>query len=168
MQIYLIGFMGAGKSYLGRKLADYWQQDFYDLDLLLAAKYQRSVGEIFREKGEAGFRREESKLLLAWQKPGIIACGGGVIELEVNREYLKQQTVIWLDAKWPILWQRIKASARPLVLELGESGAKKLYEKRKDLYRSCTDSIIQSSEQTAANLEMLSREMHLICASEKV
>jgi shikimate kinase len=159
MQVYLVGFMGAGKSYLGNILAEKSQLAFFDLDQLMAEKFQQSIAEIFQEKGEAWFRQEESKLLLSWQQPGIIASGGGVIELKKNREFLKQQQVIWLDAEWNILWQRIKDSQRPLVQILGEAGIRKLYEKRKPLYEMVADYQISSASLAAKEIDILSQEI---------
>lgn len=159
MQIYLVGFMGAGKSYLGKILAENWQLDYFDLDQILAEKYQQSITELFLEKGEAWFRQQESKLLLSWQQPGIIASGGGVIELEKNRQFLKEQQVIWLDADWSILWQRIKESLRPLVQTLGQEGVKELYEKRKPLYAMVADYQISSASLAVKEIEILGKEI---------
>lgn len=159
MKIFLIGFMGSGKTTMGRELSRVSNLDFYNLDTILETNFNKSINEIFRLKGEMWFRKQESELLLNWNEEGIISTGGGIIELSENRFYLKQKghIVIWLDLNWEILKERIlndisfSQGIRPLAEKLGEKGLRELYLKRKPLYRE-TASIRLTDNKIDANL----------------
>jgi shikimate kinase len=79
MRIYLIGYMGCGKTTLGRKLAATLKLTFIDLDTFLEEKYFRTIPQIFQEEGEAGFRRKEQNVLheVSTFDDVIVATGGG-------------------------------------------------------------------------------------------
>ncbi len=122
--LVLTGFMGAGKSTVGRLLAARRGHVFLDLDAALEARTGRTIAEIFTTDGETGFRDLETALLiqfadqLADAPPHVIATGGGVLEREVNRAMLERLGLCaWLAAPWPTLHGRIAADAditRPL------------------------------------------------------
>ncbi|MDO9615659.1 MAG: shikimate kinase, partial [Bacteroidota bacterium] len=79
MRIYLIGYMGCGKTTLGRKLAAELSLTFIDLDTFLEEKYFRTIPQIFQEEGEAGFRKKEQNVLheVSAFDDVIVATGGG-------------------------------------------------------------------------------------------
>lgn len=138
-QIFLIGFMGVGKTYLGQKLAERLNLDFHDIDREIEKKAELDVNDIFKLKGEKTFRELESEVLKNWNKPGIISTGGGIIELQENRNIIKTKKTIWLNPSWQIIRSRILNSYRPLILERSEEELYKLWDQRKELYRQCAD-----------------------------
>ncbi len=144
-KIYLVGFMGAGKTFVGKKVAYNLDLPFHDLDNEIEKFAQMSIEEIFLSKGESYFRELESKTLLNSRTiSGIIACGGGIIEKKINREYLKKQTVIWLNPSWEVIYQRIKESNRPLVKKLDYKTLKELFLKREQYYREVASFIVEN------------------------
>lgn len=116
--IFLTGFMGAGKSTVGRRLARRLGYRFADLDQLIVAREGRSIPEIFAAQGEPYFRDCETAVL-AEQKAAectVFATGGGVVGREENRRLMKQTgRVVYLRAGWQTLERRLsRGSGRPL------------------------------------------------------
>ena len=138
-QIFLIGFMGVGKTYLGERLAEELNLDFNDLDREIEKEAELDVNDIFKLKGEKIFREMEAEILKNWNKPGIISTGGGIIELQENRDIIKTKKTIWLNPSWQIIKSRILNSYRPLALERSEDELFKLWDQRKVLYKQCAD-----------------------------
>jgi len=138
-QIFLIGFMGVGKTYLGEKLAERLNLDFSDLDREIEKEAELDVNDIFKLKGEKIFRELEAGILRNWSKPGIISTGGGIIELQENRDIIKTKKTIWLNPSWQIIRSRILNSYRPLALERSENELYELWDQRKVLYKQCAD-----------------------------
>jgi len=149
MQVFLIGFMGVGKTTLGKQLADLYNLPFYDLDDEIEQSAKLSIPNIFAELGEKYFRELESEILLTWEKPGIISCGGGVVELSANRAYFQAQDVILLQTDFSMIWNRIEDSSRPLVKQWGKQGMENLYQVRKPKYQACTELSIDTSKTNA-------------------
>ncbi|MCF7859483.1 MAG: shikimate kinase [Candidatus Cloacimonetes bacterium] len=145
-QIFLIGFMGVGKTYLGEKLANQLEKDFYDVDREIEQHAKLDVNDIFKLKGEKTFREIESKILKNWDKMGIISTGGGIVELPENRKIFQSKKTIWLNPPWQIIKSRLLNSYRPLVLERSEDELYKLWYNRQDLYRECADIEFTKSE----------------------
>ena len=77
----LIGFMGTGKSTVGKLLAATLQTDFYDVDQEIEKANGKSVQDIFSQKGEGYFRQEETRIIkaLSWQQGKVLALGGGAV-----------------------------------------------------------------------------------------
>lgn len=138
-QIFLIGFMGVGKTYLGEKLAERLNLDFSDLDREIEKEAELDVNDIFKLKGEKIFRELEAGILKNWNKPGIISTGGGIVELQENRDIIKTRKTIWLNPSWKVIRSRILNSYRPLVLDRSEEDLYKLWDHRKEFYRECAD-----------------------------
>ena len=115
MQLYLIGFMGAGKSAAARELAQRWGVEQVDLDAAIAARAGRSIAEIFASEGEPTFRELETRELQATRAP-IVACGGGLPLKRANREWMRLHgRSVWLDAPLATLRRRVESAAdRPL------------------------------------------------------
>jgi shikimate kinase len=144
--VVLIGFMGAGKSSVGRALAEEMGWTFEDLDERIERREQRKVPEIFRELGEAEFRRAEHealKELLQGVRAGaerVIALGGGAFVQKRNAELVETREVptVFLDADVNELWRRCRLQAeqegieRPLLGSL--EGFRELYERRRPHY----------------------------------
>lgn len=120
--IYLVGFMGSGKSSVGRALADELGWSFYDLDVEVERQAGRSIPAIFEDEGEAAFRALETEALLKRVEqartgiPQVVALGGGTFTLDHNIELtLSNGVAIWLDAPLTVIEQRIAAEThRPL------------------------------------------------------
>jgi shikimate kinase len=147
--VFLVGFMGAGKSSVGRALSQLLNWDFEDLDDRIERRERRSVAEIFRESGEVQFRRAERDALqniLDDLRGGarVIALGGGAFAQENNATLLQASNVptVFLDAAVEELWQRCsKQSAeagaeRPLLGSQAEF--KKLYQARRKSYKKAS------------------------------
>lgn len=116
--IFLIGMMGAGKSSVGRYLAGIMHCRFIDLDRFIERRNAKSIPEIFRENGEEGFRRRETRaaLELDLQFPAVIAVGGGFPLKEENMQWMKKNgKIIWLRAAAGTIKERIQNEERPLL-----------------------------------------------------
>jgi shikimate kinase len=148
--IFLVGFMGAGKSSVGRALGQRLNWVFEDLDDRIEALEGRTVAEIFRDSGESEFRRAERAALeqvlgeLGGGIARIVALGGGAFVQKENAARLKASSVptIFLDAPVEELWQRCCAQAsaagaeRPLLRTLEQF--RKLHQARRRSYSKAT------------------------------
>ncbi len=124
LRIFLIGFMGCGKTYWGRKLAQKLEIPFFDLDHQIEEGEERTINEIFEGKGEEHFRRLEKEALhLITESHGafVMATGGGTPCFYNNIEYMKKQgIVIWINCPAELLQQRLlqEKDTRPLLKNL--------------------------------------------------
>lgn len=120
--IFLIGYMGCGKSTLGRALARCTDWQFIDLDAYIEGRYHSTIKEIFAQKGESGFRRIESEMLreCADFPDTVIACGGGTPCFYSNMELMNQKGVtVWLTTPLPRLLERLgrNRAKRPILAD---------------------------------------------------
>ena len=143
--IFLVGFMGAGKTTVGRALARRLGYDFFDLDELIAERAGRSVQEIFAELGEAEFRRLENEAIqsCSGMDRAVIALGGGAYVSEENRTSLRNiGKTVWLDCPLEICLERIAGDkTRPLLGDKDEMRG--LLEQRRAAYAQA-DYTVQS------------------------
>jgi len=139
MRVFLTGFMGSGKTTVGRLLSERLDLPFIDLDREIERQAGMSVREIFEAGGEALFRRMEHEALAgAVAEPGaVIATGGGTMTVERNLELLEASGVsVWLDPPFSLIAERIGTLGkedRPLFQD--EAQALELYERRLPIYR---------------------------------
>src|SRR5262245_11414958 len=108
--VVLIGFMGSGKSSIGREIARRLGFRFCDTDSIIRQKYGKSIPEIFSVWGEASFREEEHLVLRELQNTRgiILATGGGIVTQPRNLPLLRQLgVVIWLVADEQTIWWRV-------------------------------------------------------------
>ena len=138
--IFLTGFMGAGKSTVGRLLAELLNMPFVDLDEKIVESERRAITTIFAEEGEDYFRNCETSLLkkLEGSSPSVYATGGGMVVRPVNRESMTRQgQIVYLNASWFTIKKRLQGSVdRPLVEQKKNwDELKRLWEKRQDFYR---------------------------------
>lgn len=146
--IFLIGFMGAGKSTYGRELVETLGWSFADSDNWIEGKSGKSIPEIFEQDGEESFRQWESKALEAAMQHTnvVIATGGGLPVNPVHQEQMRSKgLVVWLNTPWETILGRLQTlKDRPLidisVLDW-ETNLQKLYESRLPFYR-CAHVII--------------------------
>jgi len=149
--IALIGFMGAGKSAVGKALAKAAAMDFVDLDTVIQQKAGRSISRIFSYDGEAAFRRIESQAVseVADRENTVIACGGGVILEQSNVEALRRNAIIvYLPAEPSVLLRRVLDSPekRPLLQVVDPASAMGgLLKRRLPLYEAAADLTIDTS-----------------------
>ncbi|MEQ1619168.1 MAG: shikimate kinase [Terricaulis sp.] len=117
----LVGLMGAGKTTVGRRLAQALGRPFVDADAEIAAAASRSVEEIFAEHGECAFRRGERQVIarLLAGPPHVLATGGGAFMDARTRALLKERAIsIWLKAPLDVLMKRVmRRNDRPLLQE---------------------------------------------------
>jgi shikimate kinase len=123
--IYLLGFMGSGKTYWGGQWARQTGLDFKDLDREIEKKLEASVASVFETKGEPFFRETEAEMLRALPlQPSIIACGGGTPCFHNNLEWMNASgTTIYLKASAAYLFENISAEpyVRPLLKNMNNN-----------------------------------------------
>lgn len=138
--IYLAGFMGAGKTTVGMRLADRLGWTFADVDDDIEQAVEAGIVEIFRDRGEDEFRRIETAALrvrveaIERGRPMVLALGGGAFAQQANFELLENNGVtIWLDCPLDMVKQRVAYAAhRPLARDL--ETLEQLYESRRAAY----------------------------------
>lgn len=166
MKIYVIGFMGAGKTTVGRELARRLDVPFFDLDEMVEAAEGMSIKEIFAEKGEPHFRKRERDLLNSTQflEHAVVATGGGTFTFEDNIQFIKGEGLsVYLSAPFALLRNRIsdKAAERPLFRD--DLATLELYQYRLKYYKMADIAVEMRQDETPAEvaerlLLMLPRE----------
>lgn len=157
--VYLTGFMGAGKSVVGKELARLLRRPFVDLDLSIERAAGSSVASLFARRGEAAFRElERAALLRAAKRPGVVvALGGGTLLDPAHREIVKKGFLVTLSCSRAELVRRLgpQREKRPL-LAGGSLGAKigKLLAERKAAYADA-DCVISTTENSPKDAAML-------------
>ncbi|MGD0446034.1 MAG: shikimate kinase [Edaphobacter sp.] len=152
-RLVLTGFMGAGKSTVGRLLADRLNWQFLDLDAHLEARTGATIPQLFERHGEAHFRRLESSALASalGRDRTVLALGGGTPEELTNRLLLEQTPAtftIFLDAPFPTLFDRcmLQDIARPVLED--PAAAQLRFQKRHPLYRRLANLTLETADQT--------------------
>jgi shikimate kinase len=152
--IYLVGFMGCGKSTVGRALADELGWSFFDIDAEIESGAGSSISEIFDTQGEPIFRVLEASALAKRVKavqsghPQVIALGGGALMRDENFELIANNGVIvWLDAPFELIEKRVAAqSHRPLARDPGK--LRELFDVRSPRY-ALADFRVEAPEEEA-------------------
>lgn len=134
--LVLLGFMGAGKSTVGRRAAELAGTAFVDLDLLIERESGRSIPDIFRTHGEAGFRlREAARLRDSLTAGAIVAVGGGTPMDDASWSLMRERAVtVWLDAPLDELLRRADATSRPMLQGRSAGEVEELYRARARRY----------------------------------
>ena len=138
--VVLVGFMGAGKTRLGREAAALLGRRFVDLDALIERRAGMPIPAIFARRGEPAFRRLEERAVattLAERRPLLVALGGGAVGSPATRALLRSQLVVEIPIDPDTAWARASRSRRPLARD--EGGFRALYETRAPLYREVAD-----------------------------
>ncbi|WP_299226265.1 shikimate kinase [Sulfurihydrogenibium sp.] len=136
--IYLVGFMGSGKSTVGKILAEKLNMNFIDIDKLIEEKEGMKIKDIFEQKGEGYFRELERKQIEAVVKQEglVVSTGGGLGANLDNMNLMKKNgDVVWLDVSLNTVLDRLKNDQdRPLLKQPTEK-IRQLFEERKNVYR---------------------------------
>ena len=137
----IVGYMGSGKSTLGRLLARALCLEFVDLDRAVVKKAGKGIPEIFAEQGEKHFRDLEHEALrdaLRGKSPTLVACGGGVVVSPENRYLLGDVTTVFLREDTGVLYARTRGTGRPLRATSREEFDRR-YTERLPFYRGVAD-----------------------------
>ena len=144
MNVALCGFMGAGKTVVGKELAKVMGRKFVDTDEMIEAETGVSIPAIFASRGEEHFRDLEFEICkkAAALKNAVISTGGGAMTFERNVEAIKKGAkVVFLDASFDVICDRVgDASSRPLFKN--RENAKALYDERREKYIAAADYVI--------------------------
>lgn len=135
--IYLCGFMGCGKSHIGRRLSKRLNMPLVDLDEYIVKKEKRSIPEIFDQSGEPYFRQLEADCLKELEEGYIVATGGGTLINENTAKYANEHGItVFLDAIFPVCYGRIKNDPnRPLVVNNTKEQLEDIFNTRREIYR---------------------------------
>jgi shikimate kinase len=167
-KIFLIGFMGSGKTHWGRMLSEKLQLPFFDLDYVITQTEKKSISDIFTEKGEEYFRYKEKEVLeelVNDHQKFILSCGGGTPCFFNNILFMKKEgKVIWLNTSVDILKERLlkERMSRPMIRAIGDTELKtyiirKLGE-RKMYYEQANVTVDEEKITLSSLVELLSNE----------
>ena len=143
--VALIGFMGVGKTAVGKALAEKLGREFIELDALIEQKAGKSIPEIFHQDGEVAFRELEIEVTkeVSRNKNLVIACGGGIVLNKINIDRLrKESTIVYLTAPPRVILKRISGNGgeRPLLkVDNSSSTIQELLRFRKPFYERAAD-----------------------------
>lgn len=166
-RIYLIGFMGAGKTSVGEALADRLGWSFKDLDRDIEIWAGESIEEIFRKRGERVFRRMEAERLrlMAGMDETVIACGGGTPASAGNMAVIRASGFsVWLDAPLEIMLRRCQGGPRRPLLARPERLAP-LLEMRREFYAQADLRVDASSEGPERLAALIAARLDLLAGS---
>lgn len=153
--IFLIGFMGSGKSTIAKVLEERLHMELVEMDARIVEEQKMSINEIFERYGETYFRDVESKLVLNIKDTGncVVSCGGGVILRKENVENMKENgSIIYLCATPQTIYERVKDSTdRPLLNgNMNVEYISQMMEKRRPLYEAAADISVSVDEKSIA------------------
>jgi len=163
--IALVGFMGSGKSTIGRALAGRLGYDFLDIDDWIEQQEGKPVRDIFAGEGEAHFRRKEKDALARWAPCGrlVMACGGGSVLDEDNRRLLRDRSLtIWLYTSLETALGRMDTRLRPL-LEHAEpmTRARELFSQRREFYFQSADLVVGNEGTADETVDRIHEEIRI-------
>jgi shikimate kinase/3-dehydroquinate synthase len=142
--VALVGFMGAGKTTLGRELASRLDRPFLDIDEEIERLWREKIPDLFREGGEDSFREIEGMVTsdaLRRYDPHVLSLGGGAVGHPTIRELLRSASTLWIDVDVDTAWARSRESDRPLAQD--EVQFRRLYEERRPLYEEVADARVR-------------------------
>lgn len=148
MTIFLCGFMGCGKSTIGRRLAAQLNVPFTDMDDYIEQQAGMTIPEIFERFGEPHFRDLETQAVreLA-SREGVIACGGGAMLREENAKIAAESgRVLCLDVPFYVCYRRISTSDRPIVRRSTREELQALYNSRRPVYEKHSTCIVHAAK----------------------
>lgn len=157
--IFLIGFMGTGKSTVAAYLSQNYGMDIIEVDQLIEEREEMSIADIFSRYGESYFRDAETRVLLEIQDKDntIVSCGGGVVLRQENVTAMKQSgQIVLLTADPQTILERVKDDdARPL-LQGNKNVAyiSELIEKRREKYEQAADIVVHTDDKVVSQICM--------------
>lgn len=161
-QVFLVGYMGSGKTSVAKALSVNSGLSMLDLDEALERQEGRTIAELFEQEGEAAFRTKESALLnevAGRQEFPIVACGGGITVDAQNVQTMKRHgLIVWIDPPFETILERlrIKPGGRPLLAAMGdpldEEKLRAHYELRRTAYADCDERIMDVTDEVLARL----------------
>ena len=165
MNIYLIGFMGSGKSTVSEVLSRMTGWDRIEVDERIVDREKMSIADVFAVKGEVYFRDVETEVVreLGRQERKIISCGGGTVLRRENVDAMKAAgTILWLTAEPETVYDRVKDSTDRPVLNghMSVDYIRSLMEKRHDCYARAADRKVVTDGKSA---EMIAEEIAADC-----
>ncbi|HEY4602627.1 MAG TPA: shikimate kinase [Cerasibacillus sp.] len=144
--VYLVGFMGSGKSTIAKRLSQLWNKPYADTDQEIEQTYDKTIPDIFSEEGEHVFRDYETNILKKVNKP-IVATGGGIVERIDNIHLMKQNgVIIYLHTSFSEIADRLKHDMNRPLWEQSLKDRKALYKRRQQMYEGCADIIIHTDQ----------------------
>lgn len=165
--LYLIGFMGVGKTTIGKQIAALNKVIFIDTDSQIEKETSKSIKEIFETDGEIAFRKLETDTIHSIDRKAIIACGGGLPAHNNNIEYLKHKgIVIYLKASTETLIKRLEKNKnkRPLISNLTNEERlefiRKILKEREKTYKQA-DYTIETDNKTVKEVLREINSLHL-------
>jgi len=155
--LILVGMMGAGKTTVGRLLARRLKRSFYDADEEIERRCGVGIPVIFDIEGEPGFRARETQVIaeLCALDNAVLATGGGAVLAEENRRIIAARgIVVYLHARPPQLWQRVRHDRnRPLLATADpQKTLDALYAERDPFYREVADLVVDTGKQSVQTL----------------
>ena len=140
--VYLVGFMGAGKTAVGRVVARHLERDFVDLDEAVERRVGMSIREMFEDRGERAFRRAETAELeqLTARQKLVVALGGGAFSVVANRRLIAATggRSVFLDLPWEAIVRRLGSADPERPKWVDEPHARELYRERRPDYETAT------------------------------
>ncbi|MFT8870870.1 MAG: shikimate kinase [Sporolactobacillus sp.] len=155
VQAILTGFMGSGKTTIGRALADALNCAHLDLDELIVRREATPIRQLFAERGEPFFRAIETEMLTAsLGRPGILSTGGGTLATPANEQLLKGHAapVIYLKTSFAVISVRLKADRSRPLFRAGNANTRQLFQTRSLVYERSADVIVSTDGKAPAAL----------------
>lgn len=155
--IYLIGFMGAGKSTVAKELAAKTGARRIEMDQMIVEQQGMAISEIFEKYGEEHFRDLETKLLRSFLKEEnlVVSCGGGSVLRDENARLMKESgRIVLLTAAPETIYERVRHSTERPILNgnMNVAFIRELMEKRRERYETVADQTIATDGKTAAEI----------------
>ncbi len=160
MNIYLCGYMGCGKSTVGKILAEKLSADFVDMDDAIEKFYNMTIPEIFSSFGEEGFRERETEIcrLLSQRDSLIVACGGGAVLRKENVDIIKKGgKVVFLKVPEENLINRLRKdpTPRPVIQNKSDAEILEIYRQRLPKYLGAAQITVECGENPEENAELI-------------
>lgn len=150
-KVYLVGFMGSGKSAIGRRLSTLLNIPFYDMDAEISEQTGMTIPQIFETYGEESFREMETEFLRNFHDEFcVIATGGGVAMREENRRIMRKTgLVFYLNANFRDIWRRISTDInRPIVQRSTRGELESIFNHRMPFYLKSAHIKVETADRT--------------------
>jgi shikimate kinase len=163
--VFLVGFMASGKSCVGQELAHHLHWEFVDLDTRIESHEGHTVAEIFRDRGESGFRLAETKALRdltdSLERDTVVALGGGTFAQSQNRDLLRDWPSVFLETPLDELWRRCMEDTIERPLRKNQDEFARLYESRLPFYRQATMTVVTSGRDPVSLCAEIERNLQV-------